>query len=332
MNLAAEVDPRFRRLGMKLGLFVGLGLLLGVGLLIGLAVRQGYFSPKTPVYFEAASGSDLRQGMAVKLSGFKIGDVRRVELNQLARVDVEMEIEDRYMKWIKPDSVATLAREGMIGDSFISITSGNPALPALTKEDRLRFVLGSSIGDIALDVRNRVVPVIDEMHALLKYTNDPKGDVRGSFAELHRLAGDLQKTRRQVDDALKHIDSLAANDVPATLEQTRSSLKRADASLQEIEKAVPALSEKAAHTLDSLNQATATADRAAAKAEKLMDSTAPRLDNTLAETEALMRDSRSAVNAARSHWPFKGPDVPPAAPVTKESPGKEAAAENTPAK
>lgn len=315
MNPAAETDPRFRRLDLKLGLFVGLGLLLGVGLLIGLAVRQGYFSPKTPVYFEAASGSDLRQGMAVKLSGFKIGDVHRVELNQLARVDVEMQIEDRYMKWIKPDSVATLAREGMIGDSFISITSGNPALPALTREDRLRFVLGSSLGDIALDVRNRVVPVIDEMHALLKYTNDPKGDVRGSFAELHRLAADLQKTRREVGDTLKRIDALAANDVPATLEQTREALKRADASLAEMEKAVPALSAKAGQTLESLDQATVSAARAAARAEKMMDETAPRLNATLTESEALMRDSRSAVNAARTRWPFKGPDVAPVVPA-----------------
>lgn len=310
-RLPQETDTRFQRLGLKLGLFIGLGVLLGVGLVLGLAVRQGYFSPKTPVYFIASSGSDLRPGMAVKLSGFKIGDVRSVELNQFASVDVEMQIEDKYMHWIKPDSVATLAREGMIGDSFISVTSGNPELPALNKEDRLRFVLGSSLGDIAQDVRNRVVPVIDEMHVLLKYANDPKGDVRGGFAELHKLTTDLQKTRKQLDQLLMHVDRVADKDVPETLAQARMSLQRADASLQEIEKAVPALSAKAATSLEALGAAAAAATQTAVKAEKLLDEASPRLNNTLTEAEALMRDGRSAVNAARTRWPFKGPDVMP---------------------
>lgn len=322
-RLSLETDTRFQRLGLKLGLFIGIGLLLGIGLVLGLAVRQGYFSPKTPVYFIASSGSDLRPGMAVKLSGFKIGDVRSVELNQFARVDVEMQIEDKYMHWIKSDSVATLAREGMIGDSFISVTSGTPGFPALTKDDRLRFVLGSSLGDIAQDVRNRVVPVIDEMHVLLKYANDPKGDVRGSFAELHQLTADLQKTRKQVDQLLAHVDQVAAKDVPETLTQTRATLQRADASLTEIEKAVPALNAKAAASLESLDAAASSATQAAAKAGKLLDETSPRLNSTLAETEALMREGRSAVNAARTRWPFKGPDVAPA--VSSEVPASDAA-------
>lgn len=319
MSLAAELDPRFRRLGLKLGLFIGLGLLLGIGLLLGMAVRQGYFSPKTAVSFEASSGSDLRPGMAVKLSGFKIGEVRRVELNQQARVDVEMGIEDRYLHWIKSDSVAMLAREGMIGDSFISVTSGNPALPALMKEDRLRFAAGSSLGDIALDVRNRVVPVIDEMHALLKYANDPKGDVRGSFAELHQLTADMQKTRSHVDTLLRDVDQLATNDAPATLKQAQGTLARADAALAEMEKAIPALNAQATRSLQSLDQATAAATRAAERADGLLEQTTPQLNRTLAETEALMREGRSAVSGARTRWPFKGPDVEPApAPVSAQ--------------
>lgn len=315
MSLSAETDPRFRRLRLKLGVFVGTGLLLGIGLVVSLAVRQGYFAPKTPVYFQADTGTDLRPGMAVKLSGFKIGEVVSVDLNALARVDVEMQIEERYMKWIKLDSIATLSREGLIGDSFINISSGNPALPALTPEDRLRFAMGSSVGDIALDIRNRVVPVIDEMHKLLAYTNDPKGDVRATFREMRQFTAQLQDTRREVDKAIASINHLAAEEAPATLAQTRTALTRADASLRELEKAIPALSARADKSLQSLDQATAAATRAAVRAEKLLDDSAPRLDGSLAEAELLLRDSRSAVNAARQRWPFRGPDVEPVVSV-----------------
>lgn len=312
MSDSADIDPRFQRLGLKLGLFVGAGVVLCLAFLLAMAVRQGYFSPKTPVYFQAASGMDLSPGMAVRLSGFKIGEVSAVDLNQLARVDVEMQIENRYLQWIKSDSVATLAREGMIGDSFISISSGNPAMPALTPEDRLRFVAGSSLGDIALDVRNRVVPVIDELHAFLQYTNDPKGDVRATFREMHALTLQLQQTRREVDAALVAVNHLASTEAPATLAQTRGALVRAEASLAALEKAIPALSAQAGRSLGALDEATGAAATAAQRAGKLLDDAAPRLDSTLAEAELLLRDSRAALTAARTRWPFKGPDVAPA--------------------
>lgn len=313
MNRPPSTDPRFQRLGLKLGLFIGLGLVLGLGLLLGMAVRQGYFSPKTPVFFIAESGTDLRAGMAVKLSGFKIGTVRRVDLNEAARVDVEMAIEDRYMKWVKRDSLATLAREGMIGDSFISLTRGNPDLPALTREERLHFELGRGLADIAQDVRNRVVPVIDEMHALLKYANDPKGDVRKGFAHFNQLTGELRETRRKVDTALAGIDQLSREDAPATLAATRQTLERADASLRELEAAIPALRAQATTTLQSLNDTATSATRTATETERLLKDTEPRLVRVLGETEALMRDGRAAINAARTRWPFKGPDLAPVA-------------------
>lgn len=313
----AAPDLRFQRLGLKLGLFVGAALLLCVTVLGAMAVRQGYFSPKTPVHFQAESGTDLRPGMAVKLSGFKIGEVSSVELNRQARVDVEMQIENRYLEWIKGDSVAVLAREGMIGDSFISVSTGNPALPALVPEDRLRFVAGSSVGDIAIDVRNRVVPVIDELHGFLAYMNDPKGDVRGAFRELHTLALQLQQTRKDVDAALVSFNRLAGQEAPATLAQTRAALARAESSLAELEKAIPVLSAQAGQSLQKLDAASGAATDAAARAGHLMDDTQPRLARTMTEAEALLRDSRAAITAARGHWPFKGPDL---APLPAEAP------------
>lgn len=308
----AAPDHRFQHLGLKLGLFAGAGLVLALGLLLAMAVRQGYFSPKSPVFFQADSGTDLTPGMAVKLSGFKIGEVSSVELDQNAKVDVEMLIEERYLQWIKGDSVAMLAREGMIGDSFISISSGNPGLPPLTAEDRLRFVAGSSLGDVAIDVRNRVVPVIDELSVFLKYMNDPKGDVRATFRELHLLAQQLQGTRKEMDALLASVNRLASEDTPATLAQTRSALVRAEASLAELEKAIPALSAQARHSLTGLDQATAAATATATQAGQLLATSTPRLERTLGEAELLLRDSRSAINAARTRWPFKGPDLAPA--------------------
>lgn len=319
MNLPDTRDPRFRRLGLKLGLFIGLGLVLAVGLLTGMAYRQGYFSAKTPVSFVAESGSDLRPGMAVKLSGFKIGEVRSVALNQQARVDVEMAIEDRYMQWLRRDSVATLAREGMIGDSYISLSAGSPGLPALTAEDRLRFELGRGLADIALDLRNRVVPVIDEMQRLLVYANNPDGDLRRSFAELRALTAELRESRRRLDATLASLHALGRDEAPATLARARQTLEQADRSLQQLEAAVPKLQQQAGSALQALEQSAQQAGATATRAGTLLDRTQPQLEQVLREADVLLRDSRAAVRAARTRWPFRGPEVAPV-PAPAETP------------
>lgn len=313
MSVLQQQDPRFRGLGLKVGLFIALAVLIAAALLLGLAVRQGYFAVKTPVHFEAASGQDLRPGMAVKLSGFKIGEVSKVELNEAARVDVEMQIEDRYMKWVKADSVATLAREGMIGDSIIGLSAGNPALPPLQKHEMLRFEAGRGIADIALDVRNRVVPVIDELHHFLNYANDPKGDLRQGIGQFRQLTAELRQTRKHIDSSIASLDQLQKEDGRQTLGQARQTLAQADATLQHLDQQLPALVQQANQSLQKLDQASAAAAQAAQKADTALSDARPRVNQLLEQSQGLVTDSRAAINAARTRWPFSGGVAAPAA-------------------
>lgn len=181
MTLLRDNDPRFRGLPVKVALFVLLGVGLVAGVLVMLARAQGYFEPKTPVAFEAPSGTDLRVGMPVKLSGFKIGQVSSIALNERARVDVTMRIEDRYMQWVKADSLVSIGRDGLIGDSHLDLQPGNPRLPQLAAGETLVFEVTPGLADIAADVRARTLPVIDGMNRLLADMNDPKGDLRAAL-------------------------------------------------------------------------------------------------------------------------------------------------------
>src|SRR3990167_6257913 len=140
MSLFTDKDPRFKRLATKVGTFVVIGIVACAALLFVLADRQGFFQPKTLLLAESPTGADLRPCMAVKLSGFKIGEVRSVSLNEHAHVDVLMRIEDRYLRWIKADSFVSVAREGLIGDSHLAITGGSAKLPPVREGDTLNFV------------------------------------------------------------------------------------------------------------------------------------------------------------------------------------------------
>jgi phospholipid/cholesterol/gamma-HCH transport system substrate-binding protein len=308
-SILNEQDARFRGLNIKVGVFIALAVTIGAILLAGLAVRQGVFAPKTQINFEAASGQDLRTGMAVKLSGFKVGEVSKVSLSEDARVDVEMQIEDRYIKWIKADSVAILAREGMIGDSYISMTAGNPVLPSLEKGGAVRFESGRGLADIAQDMRNRVVPVIDEVTTLLHSANDPKGDVRQTIKEVHALVVELRQTRKQVDKAVANLDRLQSHDVPETLSKVRGTLSRADTTLQHVDQQVPALSQQVGQSLQNVDKASAAATQAAQKATAVMNETSPRVNALLDDSRGVASDTKGVLGAMRNHWPFTGKPV-----------------------
>lgn len=301
-----ESDPRFRHLGLKIGLFsLGAVLLLAV-FLYALAVRQGYFVSKSPVHFEAVTGTDLRVGMPVKLSGFKIGEVYRVGLNQRAHVDVEMRIEDQYLRWIRTDSVVMLAKEGLIGDSFLSVSPGSEGLPQAGPRDRLRFQYGRGLADIAEDVRNRVTPVIDEMYATLKYLNDPKGDVRQEIRALRQLTEEFRETRRHMDELVVHMNAVTRNDVPQTLEETRATMAQARQALAQVEQALPPLLAKSTDTLERFGKTADQAQQAADHLDQLLQESRPKVNRLLDDSQQLVTEGRAVVKQVKVPWLLRG--------------------------
>lgn len=304
MNLFIDKDSRFRGLAFKVGVFVVIGALASLALLFVLADRQGYFEAKSDLLTESPTGADLRPGMAVKLSGFKIGQVRRVSLNEQGRVDVLMRIEDRYLHWIRADSRASVSREGLIGDSYLSVTGGDPKFPALKDGDVLTFEQTPGLADIAQDLRARALPVIEGMTTLLDFLNQPEGDFRQSMANLRKLSGELRETRGRLDRLLDEVDAIAREDL-------RRSLVQLDASLSNLERQTTLLSERAGTSLAKLDEATGSARELADSARQRLDSASPRLERLIEDADSAVRESRRVIDGARRRWLFRGGEMPP---------------------
>ena len=111
----SETDRRFINMERKLGIFVIVAI-SGIALLIVLiGMKNDIFAAKARLYTIADSGKGLYEGMEVKLSGFSIGKVRKMYLDDITRIKLEMNINRNYLKWIKIDSKAILVKEGLIG-------------------------------------------------------------------------------------------------------------------------------------------------------------------------------------------------------------------------
>lgn len=308
MTLLRDNDTRFAHLPLKVGVFGALALGVAVLLLLSLAWSKGYFASKSVLHFEAPSGAELRTGMAVKLSGFTIGQVSSIALNESARVDVGIKVEQDYMRWIKANSVVSVAREGLIGNSYLIVTVGDAQLDPIESGGSLLFEQTPDMADIAADLRNRLLPIIDGMNEFIAWANDPQGDMRGSVTEFRRLAAELRQSRRQLGQLVASMDKVVSQDLVQTLATTERTLAT-------LESELPQLADRTEQSLDRLDEATMSARQTADTATRAIESASPRLDRLLDETDEVVRDGQAAVNAARKRWPFRGEETPPQTPL-----------------
>jgi phospholipid/cholesterol/gamma-HCH transport system substrate-binding protein len=220
MAVLQDDDVRFRRLSRRIGVFLLVAAAGVVGTLVFIGVQQELFTAKTRILFFTDSGRGIVQGMAVKLSGFNIGRVRRLSLTKEAKVKVMLEINTEYMKWVRQDSKARLLKEGLIGDSVIEISPGSEASPELTEDNKvIAFEREIGIGQLVDQIYADVQPLIHDLRSIARRADT-------------LLAG-LPQTQAQLDAALKsaqrnfeNLERVTATELPAAVREGRAAVEK----------------------------------------------------------------------------------------------------------
>ncbi|WP_374357424.1 MlaD family protein [Chitinimonas sp.] len=315
MTIVLETDARFRALPLKLAAF-GLTALAGaLAVILLFAWRQGYFEPKTPLVFVSDSGTDLRLGMAVKFSGFTIGEVSSLVLDDKGRVRIGVQIENRYLRWIRPDSVGRVGKDGLIGDGYIDVGLGDLKRPQVQANAELEFIPARSMDDILREVHDRAMPVIREVEGEMRRLNDPQGDLNQTIANLRSFTAGLNDTRERLNSALDNVNRLSGKEVPAVLASTRQTLEHADAALQTVSGRLPGLLDKTDQTLGNLQQSSKYA-------HELLQQLGPDSVELVRDGRDLLRKGNDSVDAVNGSWPMNRLLAPtPAMPARSDSQG-----------
>jgi phospholipid/cholesterol/gamma-HCH transport system substrate-binding protein len=221
MAIMQDDDTRFRNLSRKIGWFVLVAVAGILAALVNLGIKQGVLRQTTPLYFITDTGNGIRQGMAVKLSGFRIGKVDSLKLTNEAQVRVELRIDSEYMQWVRRDSRARLASEGLIGDAIIDIPPGSPTAPPLAANDAISFEREGGISTVVDKLYDQVGPLIQDIRQLTQYLNNPDGDVKQSLHRLNTAMAELNGSLKRIDRIL----AAAEKDMPATLRSTRETVE-----------------------------------------------------------------------------------------------------------
>lgn len=310
MTLLADKDERFKNLFGKAALFLLLAA-LGIGLVfLWTGVQKGMFTARQPIYFVADSGQDLNEGMPLKFSGFKIGKLSTLALDEQGHVQVEVAVEAKYFKLLRQDSVITLQKEGVIGDGVLNISRGSEAKPGLAAGDKVRFERASGLEQVVVDMKNRIVPILDDVHQLL---SDPNGDVRQTLKNLNQFSAEMRGTRQRLDTVLESMNGNLNNELGPLLHSLRQTSANAERVSARLEHDFPAMLQKTDSGLENLRQSTEAI-------RKAVQQSAPQLPEITGKTRDVLGSTQEAVDALNSTWPLKSAIPPPeAGPVRMDS-------------
>jgi phospholipid/cholesterol/gamma-HCH transport system substrate-binding protein len=285
-----ETDPRFARLTGKVGLFFVIAVIGIMATVVFIGIERGLFTAKYKIYFTVDKGTGFFEGMPVKLSGFKIGKIDSMSLDEHAKVKVTLLISRKYGKWIREDSKAILTKEGFVGETVIDVTVGNKSKPVLKDDSAIQFEKTRGLEDIAEEVK----PVLNEIRDIISYVNDPKGDIKQALANLKTLSSGLNATKESVDKLLKNADS--------NISGVSSDASKA---LKNIDKTVSSMNEKINPVIDKLNRTMDNAEKTTANLKDAVEKAAPKIPSLLNKGEDTLGDTDEVVKSLKQIWPIR---------------------------
>ncbi len=169
---------------IKLGIFiiVGVGLLVLAIFLIG--DKEALFSSTFEVgaYFNDIQG--LREGATVRLSGIDVGSVKSVNIvnDTSGRIEVRMNLVKDIKRFIRADTKATIATEGLVGNKVVVLKIGSTG--AAQVEEGGFIQTEDPVGFEA---------IIAETKGIMEYTKTMTKDLSEIVAKVNKGEGTMGK-------------------------------------------------------------------------------------------------------------------------------------------
>jgi phospholipid/cholesterol/gamma-HCH transport system substrate-binding protein len=213
----------------KVGLFIGCTAIIVVLALLFLAKGKGFFE-KTHIFtLSSRSGDGFTEGMPVVFSGFNIGKVQALELNDKGVVLIKIKISDRHVKWIRSNSKFVLYRP-LIGSPRIDVNTDNLNSPPLETDKITEVTIVNNINDAIAKIEpvlNRVAEIAENVERLTRNLSDPKGDLNRVLGNAEKITSNLAAKKSLVEMAISDEESVKAlNDSLKKLKDITSSVDR----------------------------------------------------------------------------------------------------------
>lgn len=194
------------------------------------ADRHGWLDREFELQFTTDTASNLVVGMPVRISGFRVGRLKSLDLQPSGTVAVRIAVLERYQGFLKSGSRLELSRDQLIGLATLDLYPGeSPHL--LTPGATIAFDRGAKVGDIAKQVTDRVDPVLTQLQSTLQSLNNRLNDpgLVAAVGSGEQTMGNLNKTMVETQ---------------VTLRETRGSVAALQGNVDHLTKELSSLSQK----------------------------------------------------------------------------------------
>ena len=275
----------------KVGAFIILTVALLVVALAYLAINKGVFETIHTFTLSSKSGDGFTEGMPVVFSGFDIGKVHKLELNDKGIVLIKIKIPDRHVKWIRQDSTFILYRP-LIGSARIVINTDNlnglPLKPEIIPEVQIVNDINAAIARIE-PVLEKVTQIADNVERLTRRLSDPKGDLNRTLGNTQRLTANLASKNSLVEMAVSDPESV--NALHESLKKLRDITSKVDRIVSKVDKMADKTDDQIYSPQGALPQINAILKDIIVKLQKL-DQTVENINTISTDTSEGMKDFR----------------------------------------
>lgn len=231
-------DKSWSRRGWRARWSAALTLVLTLAAGLGLAWKEGWFTPVARFHLIAPSSKSLRKGMPLRLSGFKVGQVERLELQADRTVRVDLAIFRQYLPFVRADSEVRIESDLPLGDASLELVGGGGDAPLAPLGVALRYRAQPPSYDRLLGLAEKLGPLVDNLSAFVADARRPEGELQAALrqaaetsARLHAwlpgflgradaTVAALQRAARTADDAFGQL-TRPEGDLPIALRELR---------------------------------------------------------------------------------------------------------------
>lgn len=208
---------------------VGTLVLVAVAILIAIIFLMsgstgGIFARKLVLrsYFSNASG--LKNGAPVTLEGVTIGNVTHIHVDPSHNptpVEVIMQVGRAYAQDIHTDSTTTITQAGVLGDSFVDITSAHASGPPPGNNAELKSVSAPSIQQVVAtsqDALKQTTLLMGKVDTFVDTLNSTKGSAGklindpSLYNKLTQVASNLQTLTHDISHGKGSLGKLITDD------------------------------------------------------------------------------------------------------------------------
>ncbi|WP_462323554.1 MlaD family protein [Desulfoplanes sp.] len=224
----------FTTMEFRVGMFLVAVIAAVVSVVVYVGIKKELFADRMTYFVVSTTGENIERGIPVRLSGFKIGNVEKVHLDNIGYIKVELEILTRYHKWFHKDSKIILDQEGIIGNPYFKLIPGTDSSPLLEEGDTLPLSKVAGLSELiqeAEPVIQNLKEIVANIRTITNSFIDKDGHVQSVLANAEEITDVILRNKgllyymtqdprpvqkmdsilARTDHAIKSIDLLVQN-------------------------------------------------------------------------------------------------------------------------